>query len=361
MQGKLILEDGTELLGTSFGYEAAVPGEVVFTTGMMGYPESLTDPSYAGQIMVCTYPLVGNYGVPDKEDWESYKIHAAGLIVSTYNSTPSHFQSRRSLGDWLKEEKIPALEIKDTRALTLKLREKGVMLGKIIFDKDIPFEDPNKENLVAKVSTKEIIQTGMGDKVILAYDCGIKYNTPRNFVKRGAHLLIVPWDFDPFTQESIDLLKSKGYKIKKKTGLPFDGMFVSNGPGDPKMATKTIEILKQALKREVPIFGICLGNQLLALAAGGDTYKLKFGHRSQNQPCTLVGTDKCYLTTQNHGFAVGKIPKGFKPWFINANDGTNEGIIHEKLPFMSVQFHPEAAAGPVDTEWLFDYFLDKIS
>lgn len=360
MQGKLILEDGTELHGKSFGYEDAVAGEVVFTTGMMGYPESLTDPSYSGQIMVCTYPLVGNYGVPDKEDWESYKVHATALIVSTYNDTPSHFQSKQTLSEWLKEQKVPALEIKDTRALTLKLREKGVMLGKIIFDKDIPLADPNVENLVANVSTKEIIEMGDGEKVIIAYDCGIKYNTPRNFIKRGAKLIIVPWDFNPFSPESIALLKSKGYKIKKKTELPFDGLFVSNGPGDPKMATKTIDVLKEALKKEIPIFGICLGNQLLALAAGGDTYKLKFGHRSQNQPCTLVGTQRCYLTTQNHGFAVGKIPKGFKPWFVNANDGTNEGIIHETKPFMSVQFHPEAAAGPVDTEWLFDYFLDKI-
>lgn len=358
--GKLILEDGSEFEGVSFGYEQAVAGEVVFTTGMMGYPESLTDPSYSGQIMVCTYPLVGNYGVPDKSDWESYQIHATALIVSTYNDTPSHFQSQKSLGDWLKEQKVPGLQIKDTRELTIKLREKGVLLGKIIFDKDIPFVDPNEENLVAKVSTTEITHMGQGKQRILAYDCGIKYNTPRTFLKKGAELIIVPWDFDPFTPQSARLLQEKGWKDVRKTGFLFDGIFISNGPGDPKKAHRTIQILKKTIAKQIPIFGICLGNQLLALAAGGDTYKLKFGHRSQNQPCTLVGTSRCYLTTQNHGFAVRRIPKGFKPWFVNANDQTNEGIIHEKLPFMSVQFHPEASAGPVDTEWLFDYFLERV-
>jgi carbamoyl-phosphate synthase small subunit len=378
---------------------------------MVGYPECLTDPSYAGQIMVCTYALVGNYGVPDKKFWESDRIHATALIVSTYNETPSHHSSKMSLSEWLKQEKIPALEIKDTRSLTLKLREKGVLLGKIIMNNDelritngksvisttsgrrnsinfrtnrvstitgsrigvrddmnaTNFYDPNSENLVAKVSRKQIEVYGdpSATKTIMVFDCGVKNNTPRCLVKRGVRVVIVPWDFDPFQTINNDKLlitniKKHRIPLTSKGTISFNGVLISNGHGDPKMADKTISTVKELMKRKIPTFGICLGNQILALAAGGDTYKLKFGHRSQNQPCIMEGTKRCYLTTQNHGFAVGVVPKGFKPWFTNANDGTNEGIIHNKLPFMSVQFHPEAAAGPVDTEWLFDYFLDRV-
>lgn len=346
MRATLLLEDGSLFKGISFGSPKSTSGEVVFSTGMVGYPESLTDPSYFGQILILTYPLIGNYGVPEKKLWESDRIHVKGLIVSHYIDTPSHYQSTQTLGQWLKREKIPLLEIDDTRILAQKLRAKGTMLGKIIIGKDVPFYDPNKENLVAKVSTKQILVTknGKGGKRILLFDCGAKRNIGRCLVKRNAIVTTVPWDYNPFN----------GNKR-------FDAIVVSNGPGDPKMADKTIQTLKRALEEKIPILGVCLGNQLLALAAGGDTYKLKFGHRSQNQPCLLVGSPRCFITTQNHGFAVSdKLPPHFKPWFVNANDGSNEGIIHEKLPVMSVQFHPEASPGPTDTEWIFDFFLKRL-
>ena len=228
------------------------------------------------------------------------------------------------------------------------------MLAKIIFGKDLPFYNPNKDNLVAKVSTKKVIfhksQSHLKQKTIIYIDCGGKKNMIRCLTKRGVNVLVVPWDFDLFNDNSL------GHPEVNR----FDGVVVSNGPGDPKMANKTIKIIKNVLAAKIPLLGICLGHQLLTLAAGGDTKKLKFGHRSQNQPCILAGTKRCYITTQNHGFAISEIPKGFKPWFINANDKSNEGIIHAKLPIMSVQFHPEASPGPTDTEWIFDYFLEKI-
>lgn len=354
MSAKLILKDGSEFQGTSFGYEQPRSGELVFSTGMVGYPESLTDPSYEGQILVSTYPIIGSYGVPDKKYWESDRIHVSGLIVSQYIDTPSHFQSQMTLGDWLKKEKIPGLMISDTRYLTQKLRDGGAQLAKIIFEKDIDFDDPNKKNLVDTVSTKKVIKEnylshGRGQdnkkqaKTIVLIDCGVKRNIIRSLLNRGVKVITVPWNYDIF------LLEEK-----------IDGVVVSNGPGDPKMCGVTIETVKKILAEKIPLLGICLGNQILALAAGGDTYKMKFGHRGQNQPCIMVGTKRCYLTTQNHGFAIGKIPKSFRSWFVNANDDTNEGIIHEKFPFMSVQFHPEACPGPTDTEWIFDYFLKKL-
>lgn len=345
MKGKLFLEDGSSFEGISFGAEKSMAGEVVFSTGMVGYPESLTDPSYQGQILILTYPLIGSYGVPDKKYWESGGIKVSGLIVSNYIDTPSHFQSKKTLSQWLTEEKIPALEIKDTRMLTQKIRTKGTMLGKIIFTKKVNWYDPNLENLVAKVSTSHTTVYGGFEKkkTVALVDCGAKKNIERCLLKRGIKVITVPWDFDPTTS-----------KIK------FDGIVISNGPGDPKKADKTILNIKKALQKRIPILGVCLGNQLLALAAGGDTHKLKFGHRSQNQPCLLEGSKRCYITTQNHGFAVNKIPKGFRAWFTNANDGSNEGITHRNLPFMSVQFHPEATPGPADTEWIFDYFLKNL-
>ncbi len=343
MKGKLIFKDGTEFLGSSFGFDSSTAGEIVFSTGMIGYPESLTDPSFKGQILVLTYPLIGNYGVFDKKYWESNKIQVSGLIVSDYIDTPSHFESRMTLGQWLKKEKIPALEIKDTRKLTQKIRDEGNSLVKMILDKEINFYDPNKVNLVAEVANKEVLTEGKGKKKVLLIDCGVKENIKRELLERNLVVTTVPWDFDIF-----------------KNKMEFDGVVISSGPGDPKMADKTIETVKELIKKQVPIFGICLGNQILALAAGGDTYKLKLGHRGQNQPCKLVESQKCFMTTQNHGFAIGKIPKGFKPWFVNANDETNEGIIHEKLPFMSVQFHPESSPGTWDTEWLFDFFLKNL-
>ncbi len=340
-----MLEDGTSFEGTSFGYPDSTTGEIVFSTGMVGYPESFTDPSFTGQILVLTYPLVGNYGVPDPRYWEDDRVHVAGLIVSDYIDLPSHAQSTMNLGTWLWNERVPALVVKDTRLLTQHIRSHGVMLGKIVFDDDIPFYDPNGENLVARVSTRQVQAQGSGDLTIALIDCGAKRNITRCLLARDVRVVTVPWDYDLFAPGN---------------AFAFDGIMISNGPGNPKMPRQTIATIRTALERRVPVFGICLGHQLLALAAGGDTYKLKFGHRSQNQPCILQETKRCYITTQNHGFAVGKLPPDFKPWFVNANDGSNEGIKHIEYPFFSVQFHPEAMPGPVDTEWLFDYFLDKV-
>ncbi|GDX62108.1 carbamoyl-phosphate synthase small chain [Candidatus Levyibacteriota bacterium] len=349
MKGNLILEDGTIFQGESFGAEKSITGETVFSTGMLGYPEAITDPSYIGQILIATYPIMGSYGVANSKNWESDGIKISALIVSQYIDTPSHFQSEMSLGEWLKKEGVPGLIITDTRLLAQKLRDKGTLLGKIEFTKKIDFYNPDSDNLVAQVSTKKIVEIAGKDgkwknKTIMMIDCGAKRNIIKCLNKRGVKLIIVPWNYNPFTE---------------KTPINFDAILISNGPGNPKMADKTIITIKEILKRKIPILGICLGNQLLALAAGGETKKLKFGHRSQNQPCILVGGKRCYITTQNHGFYVSKIPDGFKNWFINANDGTSEGLMHKKYPFMSVQFHPEAMPGPEDTEWIFDFFLER--
>lgn len=348
---QLILEDGTSLEGFGFGAKKSCSGEVVFNTGMVGYPESLTDPSYCGQILVLTYPLIGNYGVPPEtkknkmlEFFESEKIQILGLIVSEISKKYSHWHAKISLDQWLKKYKIPAIEGVDTRALTKKLRTKGVMLGKIIQEKNnLDFYDPNQETLAAQVSTKKVIIYKGGRTKVVLIDCGVKNNIIRSFLRRNITVIRVPWDYD-FA------------KIK------FHGLFISNGPGDPKKCGPTIENIKKTLAKNIPTFGICFGNQLLALAAGGDTYKLKFGHRSQNQPCVESGTKRCYITSQNHGYAVNakKLPKGWKEWFYNANDKTNEGIKHKSKPFMSVQFHPEATPGPVDTDFLFDKFVKMI-
>ncbi len=343
--GQLVLEDGTTFVGKSFGYTQGQAGEVVFSTGMVGYPEALTDASFSGQLLVLTYPLTGNYGVPQAAAWEDDHIHVSGLIVSNYIDTPFHAQSTMTLSTWLKQEHIPALEIKDTRLLTQHIRQHGAMLGKIVFDEDMPFYDPNQENLIERVSTKQVTKAGTGTKTIALLDCGAKRNIARCLLKRGIQLITVPWDWDLFATTN---------------DFHFDGMIVSNGPGNPKYAQKTIQTIRTALEHNIPTLGICMGNQLLTLAAGGDTYKMKFGHRSQNQPCVMQGTQRCYITTQNHGYAVGELPPDFAPWFVNANDGSNEGIKHTSRPFMSVQFHPEAAPGPTDTEWVFDYFLEQI-
>ncbi len=347
----LILEDGSAFEGYSFGYEKSVSGEVVFNTAMTGYPESLTDPSYKGQILISTYPLVGNYGVPEyfSEDgivknFESEKIQIEAFVISDYSIDYSHWSAKRSLGDWLKENEIPGLYGIDTRALTIKLREKGTMLGKIIFDnEDIPFSNPNKENLVEKVSVKKQTVHGNGKYRILLVDLGVKHNIIRCLLKRDATVIRVPWDYD-FTNDD------------------FDGMVISNGPGDPKKCKQTILHVRKIFKRDKPVFGICMGNQIMSLAAGADTYKLKYGHRSHNQPVINIQDKKCYITSQNHGYAVdtGKLEPGWEELFVNLNDGTSEGIKHKTKPFFSTQFHPEASSGPTDTEFLFDEFLAMI-
>lgn len=340
---KLFLEDGTHIEGTSFGAKGEASGEVVFNTGMVGYVESLTDPSYEGQILVLTYPLVGNYGVPSPEHFESTRIHIAGLVVSEYSEKYSNHTAKQSLGAWLKASGVPALTGVDTRALTKKLREKGVMLGALGEKKPKKFSDPNERNLVAEASIEKKKVYGETGPVIVAVDCGMKENIVRSFVGRGAKIVRVPWDYD-FTNEK------------------YDGLFLSNGPGDPTMCGKTIEHIREAMKVGKPILGICLGTQLMALAAGASTYKLKYGHRSQNQPCSVSGTERCYITSQNHGYAVdGKtLPNGWEVWFTNANDRSVEGIRHKSKPWKAVQFHPEAAPGPTDTAWIFDDFIAEL-
>lgn len=341
--GKLILEDETEILGESFGADLNSSGEVVFNTGMAGYPESLTDPSYFGQILVLTYPIIGNYGVPPREFFESHKIWIRGLVVQNYIDKPSHFESLKTLGNWLKEEKIPAISGVDTRALTLKLRHHGVMLGKILIkNTEAEQYDPNLRNVLPEVSRKTVQIYGEGKKTIVLIDCGDKENIIRSFVKRDTKVYVVPWNFDPVRE-----------------GLKFDGVMISNGPGDPKLAIETIETVRNLLNKNIPTFGICLGSQILALASGANTYKLKFGHRGQNQPCLDVINNRAIITSQNHGFAVDTktLRPGWVEWFKNLNDGTNEGIRHRSKPFMSIQFHPEASPGPIDADYLFDEFL----
>ena len=350
-QVKLILSDGTEIQGQSFGAHTSVAGEVVFSTAMTGYPENLTDPSFAGQILVLTYPLVGNYGVPGEALYESIsrifesdKIHIAGLVVNYYSDEHSPWNAAKSLGDWLREYNIPGISGVDTRMLTKILREKGAMLGKIVADDhDLPLHDPNQDNLVAQVSAPGVQRYGQGQHKIVLVDCGTKTNIIRCFLERDVELIRVPWDYD-------------------FTTLDYDGLFLSNGPGDPKMCQATIEHLQKALQQDKPIFGICLGSQLMGLAAGGDTFKLKYGHRSHNQPVRLTGTQRSYITSQNHGFAVdtATLPAEWTMLFENLNDGTCEGIRHQSKPFFSTQFHPEAAGGPQDTEFLFDDFIAAV-
>lgn len=344
------MEDGSKFEGVSFGYEGPAAGEVVFNTAMTGYPESLTDPSYEGQILVTTYPIMGNYGVPSEKEktadisdhFESSKIHCAALICQDYSWEPSHWQSERPLSEWLIAEKIPAIYGIDTRALTKLLREKGSMLGVVAMEgEEAPaFYDPNAENLIAKVSTKEVKTFGEGEKTVVLVDCGTKYNIIRCLTRRGVKVTLVPWDYD-FNQ------------------LDYDGLFISNGPGNPDFAEKTVENLKKALEGEKPICGICMGNQLLSKAAGAKIKKLKYGHRSHNQPVKKVGENSCFITSQNHGFVVddSTIGEEWEPLFINMNDNTNEGIRHKSKPFFSAQFHPEASSGPKDTEFIFDDFI----
>lgn len=377
----LRLDDGTEFHGESFGYEKPVAGEVVFNTAMMGYPESLTDPSYAGQLMVLTYPLVGNYGVPEfrlesnglATYMESDRIYASGIIVCDYCDEYSHWNATESLGEWLKREQIPGITGIDTRQLTKVLREKGSMMGRILLDDEpnnIPEAQYEGVNFVAKVSCKEIVNYSASDysepsnrmqedlpeyktttsKKVVLVDCGVKSNIIRCLLKRGVDVIRVPWDYD-FNE------------------LEFDGLFLANGPGDPDTCSAAVDNIRKFMEKEIlrgcnirPIMGICMGNQLLSKAAGATIYKLKYGHRSHNQPVRQVGTPRCFITTQNHGYAVdvGTLAADWEPLFVNMNDGSNEGIRHKSYPWFSAQFHPEACAGPVDTEFLFDDFISLL-
>ena len=377
----LILDDGTRFRGQSFGYEKPVAGEVVFNTAMTGYPESLTDPSYAGQLMTLTYPLVGNYGVPPftiegnglATFMESEKIHAEAIIVSDYSENYSHWNAVESLADWLKREQVPGITGIDTRELTKVLRKHGVMMGRIVFDDAMDngewkMDNYGEVNYVDRVSCKDIIVYAAGEsktfpvstpkeelnsqlsifhsqlKKVVLVDCGVKTNILRCLLRRGVEVVRVPWDYD-FNQ------------------LQFDGLFISNGPGDPDTCDAAVQNIRKAMANEkLPIFGICMGNQLLSKAGGARIYKLKYGHRSHNQPVRMVGTDRCFITSQNHGYAVDNNTLGadWEPLFVNMNDGSNEGIRHKRNPWFSAQFHPEAASGPTDTEFLFDEFVNLL-
>ncbi|CAL8578602.1 Carbamoyl-phosphate synthase [Xanthoria parietina] len=395
----LELEDGSRHPGYSFGAAKSIAGELVFQTGMVGYPESITDPSYRGQILVVTFPLAGNYGVPCRETrdeilpelpayFEASQIHISGLVVASYSGEHySHHLATSSLGTWLKEHGVPAMFGVDTRVLTKRIREKGSMLGKMriqsevmrngvehyvvgqsnmhheadrgpqhLFE-EIEWFDPNTTNLVADVSTQQprlYCPQKAGTKYhpsgrpirIVCVDVGLKFNQLRCLIRRGVEVLVVPWDHD----------------FPEHAGKDYDGLFISNGPGDPAMLETTVSQIAFAMQaNKTPIFAICLGHQLLARAAGAETVKMKFGNRGHNIPCTSRLTGKCYITSQNHGFAVDatSLPKDWQELFANANDGSNEGIRHAHHPYFSVQFHPESNPGPRDTEFLFDAFIQS--
>lgn len=343
---RLVLENGEVYVGEAPRWAPKETfGEVVFTTGMMGYVESLTDPSFAGQILVFTFPLIGNYGVPDPKEWESSRIHARGVIVNILSPFHDHHAAKKSLETWLQEQKVPYLCGVDTRALTKSLRSQGTALGAITKNKTGPhaFEDPNQTHLVAGACHPKVQTYGKGKKKIICVDCGMKENILRCLMQFPIEIKRVPHNYD-YTKEE------------------FDGVFLSNGPGDPIVCKETVAILQKVLKQKKPVFGICLGAQLLALAIGAKTYKLPYGHRGQNQPCELVGSSRCYLTSQNHGYAIDEktLPKGWEVTFRNLNDASVEGIAHKEHPFFAVQFHPEAAPGPVDTLWLFEQFYQML-
>jgi carbamoyl-phosphate synthase small subunit len=351
---RLVLADGADLSGTPFGALREVEGEVVFNTGVTGYVETLTDPSYRGQILVLTYPLQGNYGVPEGR-FESKQIQVQGLVVTHYSATPSHHASRRTLGQWLLAEGVPAIEGIDTRSLTRLLRDHGTMPGRLLFDKTASgaltstAADPHRvidmAHVASVVSPSETIRYPGGSLTILVIDTGAKESIIQSLLTRGATVVRAP--FHAEWERHLDEV---------------DGVQLTNGPGDPADLSALSERLRAILHRGLPVFGICLGHQLLARAIGGSTYKLPYGHRSHNQPVMDVVTRRAYVTSQNHGYAVdeGSLAPEWQPWFVNLNDDTNEGIRHQYRPWRSVQFHPEAAAGPHDTSYLFDEFLQMV-
>ena len=364
-QAVLVLEDGSVFSGHGFGAPKKVSGEIVFSTSMIGYPESLTDPSYNGQILTFTYPLIGNYGVPSYElekgiprYFESESIKAKGLVIHELCKNPFHWASTKTLDKWLQDEEVPGIYGIDTRKLAKKLRVKGVMLGilQVCEENEEPsleklleevktIQDPNSTNLVEEVTIKEPIRYDVkAKKTTVLIDCGIKHGILRTLLQQGMNVIRVPYNFS--AEKILD------YKP--------DGVIISNGPGNPKQCTKTIESVRELVEENIPIMGICLGTQLLALALGGDTYKLKYGHRSQNQSVIDLETNRCYITTQNHGYVTNSDSlevTGLEVWFINANDKTVEGVKHKNKPVFAFQWHPEASPGPYDTKFLFDKFL----
>lgn len=343
-RARLILKSGETFAGLSPDWQKeACFGEVVFNTGMTGYVESLTDPSYSGQILVFTFPLIGNYGVPGSSFWESTKVRPSGVIMSEISPFFSHYDAAMSLAEWLTEQKVPFMTGVDTRELTKALRTQGVSLGAITQpgEKVKKFFDPNETHLVRGSSIDKPITYGNGKKLIIAVDCGMKENIVRCLLRYPVTVKRVPYDYD-YSRED------------------YDGLFISNGPGDPIVCTETIVNLKKGLERKKPIFGICLGAQLMSLAIGGKTFKLPFGHRGHNHPCVHYPSERCYLTSQNHGYAIDEksLPKDWRISFRSLNDHSVEGIEHASLPFFAVQFHPEDAPGPVDCAWLFEKFYN---
>lgn len=344
----IALQDGTQYKGYHFGATLSSSGEIVFNTAMTGYTESLTDPSYKGQLLVFTFPLIGNYGIPEEDKtmkafYESERIYINGLIVSDYSHEPHHWNMVYNLSYWLKKNNIPGVSGIDTRDLTEKLRYKGSMLGKIVFYKDIPFYNYNKENLASQVCIKKKTIYGNGKYRVLLVDFGVKYKILRSLLERGCTVVRVPWNYD--------------FRLVK-----YDGLLLSNGPGDPKIYQVPITYLRDVLKKEAPIFGICLGHQLLGLAGGADTFKEIYGHRGHNQPVIIEGTVHACITSQNHSFVIEdkSLPKEWMVFFRNLNDSSCEGLIHKVKDFFSVQFHPEGSGGPIDTVFLFTWFIQRI-
>jgi carbamoyl-phosphate synthase small subunit len=365
-RGALVLEDGSLFEGVGFGAETEISGEVVFNTSMMGYPELLTDPSYQEQIVVMTYPILGSYGVPPSSirgdggvplHFESDSVKVKGFVVHSL-SRPSHWSSEKTLDEWLTEQGVPGTYGIDTRVLTQKLRNKGSMLG-VLKVSSSPFnpqavakrisglQDPNKQDLVQRVSPKEpIYYDGKKQSTVVIIDCGVKYGILRSLLAKGARVVRVPYD----------------YSADKILELNPRGVVISNGPGDPKVSLNTIKTTRALIETEFPLMGICLGAQILGLAAGAETYKLKFGHRAVNHPCMDLETGRCFITTQNHGYTIDRNSlenTDFRANFVNVNDKTVEGIKHRKKPFLGIQWHPESSPGPYDTRFLFDRFFEE--
>ena len=351
----LVLQNGRRMEGWSFGYDGPCEGEVVFSTAMAGYTESLTDPSFSGQILCASYPLIGNYGIPPMETdgdgllkgFESERIHVRGLVVTGYSEKYSHWNAVGSLGGWMKEQKVPGIAGIDTRLLTQILREEGSMPGRIVPEgmDEGGFEGsgPGAENPVARVSCREVIRYGKGEKKVVLVDCGVTHQVLRGLVRRGVEVIRVPWNSD-------------------FNSLEWDGLFLSNGPGDPALCRETVENIRRAMQGEKPVCGICLGGLLMGMAAGASACKLKYGHRSHNQPVRRMGTDRCYITAQNNSYALedSTLSADWEPYLINLNDGTNEGIRHKTKPFFSAQFYPEVSSGPEDCDFIFDDFISKL-
>ena len=367
LNATIVLEDGSTYRGTGFGYPKTVGGEFVFNTGMVGYTETLTDPSYRGQMLCLTYPLIGNYGVPSNsikdnfglpKYFESENIQVSGLIVHEISNVANHRECHKTLDQWLFDEKIPGISGIDTRDLTKKIRIKGVMKGALSVSEN---EINTKEllgiikktkydgfNFMSQVSIDTTIEYGDPTlEPIVLIDTGTKYSIIRNVLRMGYRVIRVPWD--------TSFSKIISHKPK--------GIIISNGPGDPKMCNSTIQTVVKLFESTLPILGICLGNQIIALAAGGDTYKLKFGQRGQNKGCTDVNTNQTFITSQNHGYGVksNTLNKtGFKAWYVNSDDDTIEGIKHKSKPIIAVQFHPEASPGPYDCMHVFEEFKELV-